>query len=187
MGKLIVVLLLLMITVGLVGSGTLAQAQGSGNPAPWAQNGSSVDYCLHWAAECGKPAADQYCRMSGYPDGAVHFQKAHMRPTWVLGDNKACSAPNDCIAFTSIQCGGSPGPRLANGYSVDWCLHLGTNCGKPAADRWCKVTGHPSGSSSFHSARMRPTWALGDNKACNGTNCVGFTSIQCEAGGQPID
>ena len=168
MKNLIVVLLLLVTTAALVGSGTLAQAQGSGNPPPRAANGDPVDECLHWAANCGKPAADQYCKNAGYPRGAFNFRSAQMRPTWVLGDNKACSAPNKCIGFTSIQCSGSPGPRLANGYSVDWCLRAGgVDCGKPAADRWCKITGHSSGASTFPSAHMRPTWLLGDNTVCN--------------------
>lgn len=127
MKNLIVARLLLVTAVGLVGSRTLAQAQGSGNPAPRAPNGYPVDECLHWAADCGKSAADQYCRDAGYPGGAVHFQKAQMRQTWVLGDNKACGAHDKCIGFTSIQCSGSPGPRLDNGYSVDWCLRAGAS------------------------------------------------------------
>jgi|SRR5208283_3992767 len=70
---------------------------------PKAPNGYSVDWCLHWAAQCGQAAADQYCRINGHPAGAQSFGTIAMRPTWVLGDNKVCDAPG-CIGFTSIQC-----------------------------------------------------------------------------------
>ncbi len=77
--------------------------------APKMSNGYAVDWCLHWGAECGKPAADQYCRLSGYPAGAANFTTAYMFPTWVLGDNKPCNI-NQCAGFSMIQCAASPAP-----------------------------------------------------------------------------
>ena len=74
-------------------------------------------------------------------------------------------------------------PKMSNGYSVDNCLHWGTECGKPAADEFCRRTGVPSGAATFTMAAMHPTWVLGDSKVCDQTNCVGFTSIYCSAGG----
>jgi len=147
------------------------------NPRPKSPNGYAVDHCLHWATSCGQPAADQYCRSIGYP-GATGFTSMNMRPTWVLGDNKVCDLPA-CVGFTSVSCGGNPGPRLYNGYSVDNCLNWAANCGKPAADRYCQLNGHPNGAQSFGTIAMRPTWVVGDGKVCNQPGCVGFSAIQC--------
>jgi hypothetical protein len=40
------------------------------------------------------------------------------------------------------------GPKMSNGYSVDWCLHWGADCGKPADDEYCRRSGYPAGSVS---------------------------------------
>jgi hypothetical protein len=150
---------------------------------PKLSNGYAVDNCLNWGANCGKPAADQYCKSTGYPAGATTFATAKMQPTWVMGDNRACNVAT-CIGFTSIQCAQgaaatTASPKLSNGYFADQCLHWGTSCGKPAADQYCRSTGHPAGATTFTTANMQSTWVMGDNRVCNGPACVGFTSVQC--------
>jgi hypothetical protein len=97
------------------------------------------------------------------------------------------AAPTSTVPITppvppapSANSGGAP--KLANGYAVDNCLHWGSQCGKPAADEYCRLTGHPGGAVSFATANMHPTWVIGDNRACTEAFCVGFTSIQCSSG-----
>ena len=76
-------------------------------------------------------------------------------------------------------------PKMSNGYAVDGCLHWGTECGKPAADQYCRMSGYAAGAATFSSALMYPTWVLGDNRPCNATYCTGFTAIQCAANAGP--
>jgi len=86
------------------------------------------------------------------------------------------------LAFGASSSYAQTAPRMSNGEAVDWCLHWGVDCGKPAADEYCRRTGHTAGAASFTTARMHPTYVLGDNKTCNEDYCVGFTSLACAAG-----
>ncbi len=74
---------------------------------------------------------------------------------------------------------------MIEGRRLDWCLHWGKECGKPAANAWCqrkmgKADGYvikwqiapDIGASS-------PTYVLGDRKVCNKPFCDGFKSITC--------
>ncbi len=83
-------------------------------------NGKRVDNCLHWAAQCGKPAADYFCRLKGF-ESARDFQTARFRPTLVLGDNQECDA-DTCVGFTRIVCqgGGPPPPPPPPGGCSQW-------------------------------------------------------------------
>lgn len=73
-----------------------------------------------------------------------------------------------------------------NGYRLDWCLHRGTQCGKPAADSWCAaIKGiYQWRSVQFTQApdigRIAPTYILGDKTLCQAPSCDGFASITCE-------
>lgn len=87
-------------------------------------NGYLVDWCLHWAADCGKPAADEYCKRTGHAAGATSFHTASMRPTLVLGDGKTCDAPTDCQGFTDVQCAASAPPPPGKGsLTAVWTLN----------------------------------------------------------------
>jgi hypothetical protein len=67
-------------------------------------NGRYVDNCLNWGSNCQKPAADYFCRQNGF-SGAISFELAKRRPTWVMGDNKVCNE-DICVGFSRIVCGG---------------------------------------------------------------------------------
>jgi hypothetical protein len=69
-------------------------------------NGQHIDRCLHWGQDCGKPAADYFCRTKGFAD-AQDFRYGPLRPTLVVGDNKVCDAEG-CGGFTEIHCTGQP-------------------------------------------------------------------------------
>jgi hypothetical protein len=72
-------------------------------------NGSNVDGCLTFGANCGKPAADQFCRLNGFAESS-DSSWGYMRPTLVLGDNSRCDNAS-CGGFTRIVCSGAASPQ----------------------------------------------------------------------------
>lgn len=73
------------------------------------------------------------------------------------------------------------------GYRLDWCLHRGTRCGKPAADAWCEFNNKTKLSSHATAFKQAPdigryasTYILGDKELCQSIGCDGFESITCE-------
>ena len=75
-------------------------------------NGVRIDWCLNWAAACGKPAADRFCQNNGFT-AAKHFEIAQkVGPTKVLGTGQDCG-PN-CDGFKMIECekASDPNARL---------------------------------------------------------------------------
>jgi hypothetical protein len=71
------------------------------------------------------------------------------------------------------------------GYRLDWCLHLGKQCGKPAANAWCaKKMGKADGyakqwKKAVDIGASFPTYVIGDGKICDQRFCDGFQSITC--------
>jgi len=68
------------------------------------------------------------------------------------------------------------------GYRIDLCLKRGQQCGKPAADIFCKLKGFKR-SLGFQKENnigtQAPTLILGEKKLCTGTECDGFEYIDC--------
>jgi hypothetical protein len=70
--------------------------------------GGRIDYCSHWARDCGQPAADLFCR-------TVHGREAHatgwsldanighVEKTYIIGDRKYCTQ-DFCGGFGRITC-----------------------------------------------------------------------------------
>lgn len=69
---------------------------------------------------------------------------------------------------------------------VDWCRDWGTNCGKPAADRFCQIKGYTA-SIDFakESAVDFVTQVLVGGRRCDGSSrhCDSFKNIKCVASG----
>lgn len=69
-------------------------------------DGRRLDLCLVWGGECGKPAADAWCREQGF-DRAREWEPAPdigaETPTLVLTDRRVCDGPW-CDGFASITC-----------------------------------------------------------------------------------
>jgi hypothetical protein len=71
------------------------------------------------------------------------------------------------------------------GYRLDWCLHWGKQCGKPAANAWCaKKMGKAGGYAKKWEEAVDigdsfPTYVIGDGKVCKERFCDGFRSITC--------
>lgn len=69
-------------------------------------------------------------------------------------------------------------PRI-DGYRVDVCLHFGQQCGKPAADAWCRMQGYAEASTWVTGGKGMHTKILGSGQICDQFYCDGFTSIHC--------
>lgn len=73
-------------------------------------DGRRLDLCLVWGGQCGKPAADGFCRERGF-DAAREWKPAFdigaATPTLVLTDRRLCDAPG-CDGFATITCGAAP-------------------------------------------------------------------------------
>lgn len=61
-----------------------------------------LDNCLHFGKFCGKPAADDYCRIQGY-ERSTRFDFERASPTRVINFGQECKGPG-CVAFKFIVC-----------------------------------------------------------------------------------
>jgi len=66
-----------------------------------------------------------YQRISAYRQSLATYITAHCS----CGASCAAGGGNSTVSATPAP---PPGPRTPNGYAVDWCLHWGADCGKPA-------------------------------------------------------
>lgn len=65
-----------------------------------------VDWCLNWETGCGKPAADAFCKVSGFREAKVFTKRANVPDTYTLGDRRPCNKNTraSCDAFERIEC-----------------------------------------------------------------------------------
>jgi OmpA family len=69
-------------------------------------DGGRLDFCLVWGDQCGKAAADAFCKMQGLA-GANAWEPANdVGPTIVLTGRKPCNE-QWCDGFASITCTGT--------------------------------------------------------------------------------
>jgi hypothetical protein len=61
-----------------------------------------LDWCRVWANDCGKAAADVFCRQEGHQGAARFARYDGATKTWVIDDKKECDGP--CASFKSIVC-----------------------------------------------------------------------------------
>lgn len=63
---------------------------------------------------------------------------------------------------------------------VDCCLSMNKDCGKPAADRYCRSLGHKeSVNCKLSTGRCTPTFILGTQTICTSPLCKGFEEVEC--------
>jgi hypothetical protein len=91
-----------VLSLGLLTFSGLAQAGEQTFHRPTI-SGVRLDWCYHWAQECGQPAADAFCRQEGYDRATKFAQVPDVPPTYVLGDQRTCNAPG-CDAIGDITC-----------------------------------------------------------------------------------
>ena len=85
----------------LLVAGSPAQATVRNYFAP-RQDGMRLDSCLTGASDCGKPAADAFCKARGF-ESALIFQREAAAHTIRLGSGGFCTGPA-CASFRQIKC-----------------------------------------------------------------------------------
>jgi hypothetical protein len=73
-------------------------------------NGYALDLCRSWSKDCGKPAADAWCKKAGYLRALQFKVKEDSPPTRVISSGKVCNAPS-CDRIISVTCEAEPGTR----------------------------------------------------------------------------
>lgn len=74
-----------------------------------------------------------------------------------------------------------------NSYRLDWCYNSAKNCGKMAANEYCRsstVFAVPYEKATKWEmdpdiGARTPTWVMGDHKVCDQSFCDGFAYITC--------
>ena len=73
-------------------------------------------------------------------------------------------------------------PNSGKMYRLDWCFHWGKNCGKVAADAFCKNYGFKYAKNYEQDSdigHLTPTLVMGDSLICPQKYCDGFIFIEC--------
>jgi hypothetical protein len=149
-----------------------------------------LDWCLTFGANCGRPAAEAFCHRRRFEDVVVYRAEVvgTSARTRTIGSSQVCSGQSFCTAFAYITCTRPiPNSRVFanptwNEYRLDACLQWATNCGKPAADAFCRAKGF---STSFDStldleSGYSSTRVIGTGQICTGPGCTGFQQIICQ-------
>jgi hypothetical protein len=122
----------------------------------------------------------------------------YVKPNTIQGPNPRCwlkyAVPRAvqrscCVSGVKTGTSGTTGagrryeyPR-AGRYRLDWCYTWAQNCGRGAADAFCRANGHSRASNwqmDPDIGAREPTYVIGDRKVCNQSFCDGFKWIQCE-------
>ncbi|MGQ0485974.1 MAG: hypothetical protein ACT4SY_11565 [Hyphomicrobiales bacterium] len=96
--------MLLAITVGV------SQAEVRNFFAP-VVGGARLDACLSNVNDCGKPAADAFCKGLGYETALIFQREPAAVPTRRLASGEICEG-GSCTAFKQIKCF-APGDAVA--------------------------------------------------------------------------
>jgi hypothetical protein len=67
-----------------------------------------------------------------------------------------------------------------SGDRLDWCAYSGRNCGKPAADIYCRLQGFREAISFTRAVSVGSSFVIGESRSCTAARCDGFASIRCE-------
>lgn len=150
--------------------------------------GFKLDWCLTWGRNCGRPAADAYCRRRGHPFSTGFAKRNNVPPTRIITTGQICNG-GFCDSFRYIRCksGSRPATRVFvkprwQGAVLDWCLTWGRNCGRPVADRYCRIRGftRSAGYGQWTNiGHIHPTRIITTGQICNQRFCDGFSFIRC--------
>ena len=121
--------------------------------------------CLANKTECGKPAADAFCKLEGY-DNALSFQVmkdvSRMATARTVDTGAVLMAP-EAHPFQLVKCwrpSQAPSsvmfrtPTL-RGVEVPTICDIGKDCRKTAADDWCIGRGFSLGATGYELAPTR--------------------------------
>ena len=71
---------------------------------------------------------------------------------------------------------------MYNGKRLAWCHQFDSECGKPAADAFCKANGFTNAAEFTqdpHIGDVAPTRSMGSGAVCDQVPCDGFKVIAC--------
>jgi hypothetical protein len=146
--------------------------------------GYALDYCRRWGQDCGKPAADAYCRSKGYRRALRYRVKQNAPPTRVFSSGKVCNAPGcDRIDWVACEADGVFKNPKVKGYALDVCRQWGKDCGKPAADNFCRSRGYDGSVDFAVRPDTPPTRVISTGQICNKSFCDRIVLVTCKGGG----
>jgi len=167
-----------------------------------------ISFCQSRGRACGKQAADAFCRREGFSRAIGFSERTNIatakKPAVALSDGSFCTLAT-CKVLSNVSCA-RPFRPLGNrlsvpanytynnprsaGYRVDSCLNWGKNCGKPAADTFCKIKGFAASKSHIIAqgvgSTRAPTLVLNSGQTCTSSRCSGFSKIQCTNDAVPL-
>jgi hypothetical protein len=71
---------------------------------PTHPKGLRLDWCKKWASNCGKPAADEFCKRKGFSKSSANPIDPHVGLTRVLQDDRMVCWGQPCDSFKYIVC-----------------------------------------------------------------------------------
>lgn len=169
--------LFVVLTLAVLGSQAIA--------SPWVQKlkptyrGDRLDWCLDYGSNCGQPVVNEYCKSMGLRGTQYFKQASNIGRTRLMTD--AVCEDSYCDGFDYLYC-----RKLNETYSkptyrgdrLDWCAEYGTQCGKPAADAFCKKQGWNKAYDYAEDQNIGRTRLLND-AVCEANYCDGFKYIKC--------
>lgn len=152
-----------------------------------------LSYCSVDGKECGLAVATQYCKALGYEKADREIEEHNIGLSNYLMSSGQCRGWT-CNGFQLIRCVGTlshnppknyfyrslrfPYPRYDH-FRVDWCYKDGKECGKRAADSFCRRMGYLHAQRYKFQKHVAATKALGNFELCFGNTCKGFKEITC--------
>lgn len=181
-----------MLCIGHVNAGTqqLDYYRSFWNPT---YHGQRVDYCALGQKECGISVANRYCQMMGYEKVKQQLIDYNVGLTHYIDTKVQCKGWT-CSGFKLIRCVAKMIHKPPNAYyyrsqefvfprydhyRVDWCYKNEKECGQRAAFSFCRRMGFAKTRGYKKQKHVLATRAIGDQKLCFGSKCVGFSRIIC--------
>jgi len=143
--------------------------------------GDRLDWCADFAQDCGQPAVDAYCKSLGYKTSPYFAIDANIGRTRLI--TGAVCEDSFCDGFSYLYCRKYSeviyAPK-APGYAdrLDWCKSFSAECGKPAADAFCKAQGWAKSYTFAIDANIGRTRLI-SGAVCEDDFCDGFQYIGC--------
>jgi hypothetical protein len=118
--------------------------------------GQVVDRCLEGSVQCGKPAADAFCRRLGYASALsyrIERDPARIATTIAIDSNLTIRAPA-AQPFQMVKCWRPNEQPSTVRFDIDnlaspTTCDFGQDCRKAAADQWCAGKGYALGALGY--------------------------------------
>lgn len=145
------------------------------------------DWCKYFERSCGAAAANEFCRKKGYSEASSYRGRSNVAKTLTVGNHAVCDRNyHRCDSFASIECKRTT-CRIYSPYyrnqPLDWCKFFESQCGKPAADRFCQLQGYSEAKDYRKRAYTgsAETICIGNHAECDPRHhgCDTFRYITC--------